>query len=73
MRLYYIRNRVMYSYSICTFQCISYLTVPQCPLEMYCLSVPQCQMECLFICVRAQLGLREFNTSSQDILYISLI
>ena len=67
MGLKEIPNPVMYSYSILTCQCISYLSVPQFSMDIYCLSVPQCRIECLHICAHAQLGLREFNTPTQYI------
>ena len=55
-------NPVLYSYIIRMCQCISYLTGPQCPLDIYCLSEPQCRMCCLCVCANVQLGLQKFNS-----------
>ena len=66
------RNPVLYSYSMHTYQCISYLTGPQCPLEIYCLSGRQCLLKFLCVCAHAQLGLREFNKDLYQFSPISL-
>jgi hypothetical protein len=50
LKLWFIRNPVLVSYSICMRQGSSDL------------SGSQSALACLCVCARAQLGLREFNT-----------
>jgi hypothetical protein len=52
LKLWFIRNPVLVSYSICVRQGSSNL------------SGSQSALACLCVCARAQLGLREFNNSS---------
>jgi hypothetical protein len=60
LKLWFIRNPVMVSYSICVQQGSSNL------------SGSQSALTCLCVCARAQLGLREFNTNVRAILTDSL-
>jgi hypothetical protein len=55
LKLWFIRNPVLVSYSICARQGSSDLSGSQSALTRLC------------VCARAQLGLREFNTPSQNI------
>jgi hypothetical protein len=52
LKLWFIRNPVLVSYSICMQQGSSNL------------SGSQSALTCLCVCARAQLGLREFNSST---------
>jgi hypothetical protein len=52
LKLWFIRNPVLVSYSICVRQ------------GSFNLSGSQSALTCLCVCARAQLGLREFNKTS---------
>jgi hypothetical protein len=54
LKLWFIRNPVLVSYSICVRQGSSNL------------SGSQSALTCLCVCARAQLGLREFNSGGAD-------